>query len=229
AVGLWAKSELRDAIAIADMADLVQAALGRRHDLRETDSNIERLQEEVVGARNNLRIRLDFEAVVGTTGVNSSFEQSVSDALAGDTYNYRGGFTVNWPIGRRDAKAALRQAELNLDRARVERQETVNVVVGEVRVAHRTIRWNIREIAARREEFKASLLALDGERVRQKRGVTTVIDVARLEENTVNAALRLLGTQTELERAYIEMLRSSGSLLNKWGIRFNRDLERSRR
>ncbi|MHC4410575.1 MAG: TolC family protein, partial [Planctomycetota bacterium] len=98
-----------------------------------------------------------------------------------------------------------------------------------VRVAHRTIRWNIREIAARRAEFKASLLALDGERVRQKRGVTTVIDVARLEENTVNAALRLLGTQTELERAYIEMLRSSGSLLNKWGIRFNRDLERSRR
>ncbi|MHC4941096.1 MAG: TolC family protein [Planctomycetota bacterium] len=226
AVKVWAKSELRDRIAVADMADLVEEAMGRRHDLRENDALIEQLMEGVVAARNNLRIRLDFEATVGTTGVNSTFEQSVTDAFTGDAYNYRGGLTLNWPIGRRDAKAALRQAQLNLDRARVDRQEKVNEVVAEVRIAHRTIRENIREIVARRQEFQASLQALEGERVRQKRGVTTVLDVARLEENTVNAALRLLQAQTELERAYVEMLRASGSLLNKWNVQFSRDLER---
>jgi len=228
-VALEAKSPLRDAIDVALLSDLVQEALARRHDLRRTDAEIERLREEVVGARDQLRLRLDFEAIVGTQGVNGTLEQSIHDAVKGDTPNYRGVVSMSWPIGRRDAKAALRQSEYRLDRARVDRQEKVNEVVGEVRNAFRTMRSNMRGITARREELKASLVALDGERNRLQRGVTTVIDVARLEENAVNAALRLLQSQTELERAHIEMLRSSGSLLERWDVRFGRTLERSAR
>lgn len=229
AVGLEAESPLRDRIDVSELSDLVNQALSRRNDVRETDANIERLREEVVGARNNLRVGLEFEALAASAGVSGSYEQSIGDVFRGDTPEFRGLFRLNWPIGRREAKAALRQAQLRLDRAQVERQEKINGVVREVRVAFRTIRGNMRGIVARREELKASLLALDGERTRLQRGVTTVIDVARLEENAVNAALRLLQAQTELERAQVEMLRSSGSLLDRWDVRFGRELTRKGR
>jgi len=227
AVALRAESTLRDDLGVGRLRDLVDAALARRHDLRRADAEMERLREEVVGARNNLRIRLDFEAVLGSSGVSGSYGSSVSDVFEGDTPNYRGLFTVNWPIGRREAKAALRQSQLRLDRARIERQQKINEVVGEVRVARRTMDGNMREIVSRRAELKASLVALEGERARLQRGVTTVIDVARLEESTVNAALRLLQAQTELERAHVEMLRSSGSLLERWNVEFGAELDRT--
>jgi outer membrane protein len=228
AVVLEAKSELRDQFVVAGLAPVVQAALGKRYDLRRAESNIQRLQEVAVDARNNLRVRLDFDAALGTTGLNSAYESSVSDAFRGDTPNYRGALIMSWPIGRRDAKAAVRQAEYNIDKARVERQERVNGIVSEVRIAHRTLISNMREIVVRRQELKASLVALEGERKRLQRGATTVLDVARLEENTVNAALRLLQAQTELERAQIELLRSTGSLLQQWDVKFDKDLNRKK-
>jgi outer membrane protein TolC len=228
AVVLNAKSELRDRFVVGTLGPVVQEALGKRYDLRRADSNIQRLQEVAVAARNNLRVRLDFDAAVGTTGLSGNYDTSVSDALAGDTPNYRGALIMSWPIGRRDAKAAVRQAEYDIDKARVQRQEQVNGIVAEVRTAHRTLNSNMREIVVRRQELKASLVALEGERKRLQRGVTTVLDVARLEENTVNAALRLLLAQTELERAQVELLRSTGSLLRKWNVRFDKDLKRKK-
>ena len=86
----------------------------------------------------------------------------------------------------------------------------------------------MREIAVRRQELSASLVALEGERQRLKRGIATVLDVARLEENAVNAALRLLQAQTQLERASVELLRSSGGLLENWGVRFTQGLDRGK-
>jgi outer membrane protein TolC len=85
------------------------------------------------------------------------------------------------------------------------------------------MRASMREISLRRKELAASLTALEGERLRLKRGSATVIDVAVLEENAVNAALRLLQAQTVLERARIDSLRSSGGLLERWNVRFDGD------
>lgn len=223
-----AKSALRDTASRPDLSLLVEEAMGRRQTLRRSDAVIEQLQEDLVAARNNLRIRLDFDATVTSRGVAGNLEQSAADVFRWDTPSYAGAFTLSWPIGRRDAKAAVQQAQLRLDQARVNRQETLNLVISEVRRAYRTLGSNAREIGVRRDELKASLEALEGERARLKRGVSTVLDVSRLEENAVQAALRLLQAQTLLERADVEMQRSSGTLLDRWNVKFDPNLESNR-
>jgi len=218
-----AKSKLRDAFAIAELGDLVERALSHRNDLRSVDSTIERLREEVVRARNNLRIRLDLDAGASWATVAGTPRDSNVNILEGTAPSVRGAIILQWPIGRREAKAALRQAQLNVERAQVDRREKVNEVVGDVRLSHRTMRTSMREIVVRRKELAASLTAFEGERLRLKRGSATVIDVALLEENVVDAALRLLQAQTVLERARIDVLRSSGGLLEEWNVRFDGD------
>jgi len=222
-VRLDAKSKLRDVIRMAELGDLVERALSHRSDLRQVDSDIERLREEVVRARNNLRIRLDLDAGVSWAAIDGTPVGGVEQIFEGTSPSVRGAIILQWPIGRREAKAALRQSELNLDRAQVERREKVNQVVSDVRLSHRTMRTSMREIAVRRKELAASLIALQGERLRLKRGSATVIEVAVLEENTVNAALRLLQAQTILERTRIDVLRASGGLLQEWDVRFDGD------
>ncbi|MHC4955979.1 MAG: TolC family protein [Planctomycetota bacterium] len=224
AVKLDAKSRLRDRISVEELGDLVEQALAHRNDLRRNDSEIERLNEEVIRARNNLRIRLDLDAGVSWAGVSGNLVDSAGEITKDAEPSWRGVFRVEWPIGRREARAALRQRQLDLERARVERRELVNVVVSEVRLSHRTLRTSMREIAVRRKELAASLTALDGERQLLKRGSATVIDVALLEENAVDAALRLLQAQTILERSRIDVLRAAGGLLDEWGVRFDKEL-----
>jgi len=222
-VRLDAKDRLRDKIAMAELGDLVERALSHRSDLRRVDSEIERLNEEVVRARDNLRIRLDLDAGLAWRTVSGTPADSSSQIFDGTAPSARGAIILEWPIGRREAKAALRQAELAVEKARIDRREKVNGVVGNVRLAHRSMRTSMREIAVRRKELAASLKALEGERLRLKRGTATVIDVAVLEENAVNAALRLLQAQTVLERSRIDALRSSGGLLERWQVRFDGD------
>lgn len=229
AVRLDAKSGLRDVIPMAELGDLVERALNHRSDLRRLDSEIERLSEQVVGARNNLRIRLDLDAGVSWAAIDGTPVGGIGNIFEGTAPSSRAALIMEWPIGRRDAKAALRQAQLELEKARVQRREKVNTVVGDVRLAHRNMRGSMREIAVRRRELAASLTALDGERLRLKRGSATVIDVAVLEENTVNAALRMLQAQTVLERARIDTLRSSGSLLERWNVQFDGDFRIAKR
>ena len=224
-VRLFAESKLRDKVGVSELGDLVEQALGRRNDLRKVDSEIERLQADIVAARNNLRIRLDLDAGVSWATVSGTVQDSVFGVFEGVAPSARGVIRMEWPIGRREARAALRQAQLRLERARVDRHETVNTVVAEVRQSHRTLRTTMREIAVRRQELAASLIALEGERLRLQRGSATVLDVARLEENTVNAALRLLQAQTILERSRSETLRSSGGLLDSWHVRFDGDFK----
>ncbi len=221
AVRLLAKSKLRDSVQVGLLGDLVEQALGRRNDLRKVDSDIAGLQEQVVQARNNLRIRLDLDAGVSWASVTGTPADAVTEIFDGVAPSVRGVLRMEWPIGRREARAALRQSQLRLERARVDRREKVNVIVSEVRLSHRTLRTTMREITVRRQELAASLVALEGERLRLKRGSATVLDVARLEENTVNAALRLLQAQTVLERSRIDVQRSAGSLLEEWQVHFD--------
>jgi outer membrane protein TolC len=211
------------------LAALVERALSRRHDLRRTDAELRRLEEGVVQARDRLRLQLDLTAAVTWRGVDGQFENAAGDTVAGDTPSLSALLNLTWPFGRRVARAALRRAELELARARLDRREQVSSILIEVRSAHRRLRTAHREIVATGEEVEAARSSLDGERLRLARGSTTVLEVARLEENLTQAELRLLEARTAAAQARVTIDRVTGTLLESFGLEVEERALRLRR
>ncbi len=207
---------------------LVRQALEARPDLKQTDFSIDQLQESVIQAQNTLRLKLDFSSTLTLRGVDNRFQGSAGDTLSGDTPSASAAITLTWPFGRRAARAGLKRAELELQRARLRRRDQVNGIIVEVRQAHRRMRTALEEIAATRQELVAARESVVGERKRLGRGSTTLLEVARLEENQTAAELRLVQSQTELETARIDILQATGTLFSAYGISWDDALEPSR-
>ncbi|MHC4819532.1 MAG: TolC family protein [Planctomycetota bacterium] len=214
----------KDLGAIPPLDHLVETALARRPDLKAADTEISRMQEGVVKARDQLRVQLDLGAGVTWRGVDGDFTGSAEQTLRGDFPSVGATLNLVWTMGRRAARAALRRAEVDLEKARLDRREQVNGAVVEVRKAHRQLLTSLEEIKATREEVAAAAAALEGERLRLQRGSSTVLDVARLEENLTEAQLRLLQARAILAQARVTILRVTGTLLEEFGLELGPDL-----
>jgi outer membrane protein TolC len=214
----------KDIGAIPPLERLVETALDRRPDLKAADTEIRRAEEGVVKARDQLRVQLDLGAGVTWRGVDGDFTGSAEQTLKGDFPSAGATLNLIWTMGRRAARAALRRSEVSLEKARLNRREQVNGAVLEVRKAHRQLLTSIEEIEATKEEVAAAAAALDGERKRLLRGSTTVLDVARLEENLTEAQLRLLQARANLAQARIRILRVTGTMLEEFGLEMGPDL-----
>ena len=212
-----------DRYPIPDLEQAVADSLAVRPDLLQIDAELSRLREQIALAEDRLRPTLDLSANLTYRGVDGQFGGSATDTLSGKTPSVGAELTFSMPLGRRAARAVLRQRELELARARLRRQDKVNTIIVEVRQAHRALRTAILEIEATREEVRAAGASLDGERRRLERGSSTILDVARLEENLTLAELRLLEARTALEIARINVLRASGTLLEVAGLEFDGD------
>ncbi|MHC4941143.1 MAG: TolC family protein [Planctomycetota bacterium] len=212
-------------VKLPSLSATVSDALARRPDLRRWDAELRRLQEGVVRAKDQLNFQLDFRASVGWKGIDTEFADSISNTFSGDFPTAEAAILFAFPFGRRAAKAELRRSKLDVERARVQRDTMVNGVIIEVRTAYRALRTAILEIEATDEERKAAEASLEGERKRLARGTSTVIDVARLEENFTDAQLRLLESQTTLEQARVALLYTSGRLIEAFGIELGPELE----
>jgi outer membrane protein len=215
---LRATERPEDPSEVPDLEKLVTEALATRNDLRATDASIEQLREGVVQAQNQLRVQLDLSGVVTFRGIDGDVVGASSQALGTDYTSAHGQLTLNWPLGRRAAKAALRRAQIALEQAEVQRADQVSNIVVDVRKAHRGLQAAIEGIASLREEVVAADASLEGERRRLERGSSTVLDVAQLEEDLTDAQLRLLETRTKVEQARIRLLRATGRLLPRFRI-----------
>jgi outer membrane protein TolC len=171
-----------------------------------------------------MRVQLDLGAGVTWRGADGDFTSSAEQALAGDFPSVGATLNLVWTMGRRAARAALRRAEMDLEKTRLNRRAQLSDAVLEVRKAHRQLLTSLEEIAATREEVAAAAAALAGERLRLQRGSSTVLDVARLEENVTEAQLRLLQARANLAQARVSILRVTGTLLEEFGLELGPDL-----
>lgn len=207
---------------------LVASALERRPELLAADAELRRLHEAVVAAKDATRARLDFSGNVVSRAVDRQFNDTIGDAGAFDTLSAGASLDLVYPLGRRQAKAAFRRAELERERGRVDRLERVNDVVAEVRRAHRAVASAIEEIAATEGEVRAATEALRGERERLARGASTVLVVSEIEENLTEAEVRLLQARVTLAQARVELDRVAGVVLERFGVRLGDELRAGR-
>lgn len=206
------------------LENLLADGLSRRPELLQKDAEIARLQEGVIQARDVARPQLDVAGSVATRGVDGNFSPSAEQVFGADTPTLAATVNLSWPIGLRQARAALRRAERERERARVERLDLVSSVVAEIRRAHRALATAVEELKAREEAVRAARASLDGERQRLERGSSTILDVSRLEENLTNVQLDYIQALAGLEKVRVEVRRATGTLLEAYGIALTDDL-----
>jgi len=217
-----------DASPPAPLEALIASALERRPELLQADAELRRLQEEVVGAKDAARARLDLSGNLVSRALDRELDDALGDAGGLDVLSAGASLDFVYPLGRRQAKAALRRAELARERGRLDRLERVNEIVAEVRRAHRAVTSAIEEITATEGEVRAATEALRGERERLAQGASTVILVSQLEENLTEAEVRLLQARVTLAQTRVELDRVAGVVLDRFGVRLGEEMKAAR-
>jgi len=213
----------RDTVDVEPLDTFLARALRQRPDLLRTDAELQRLQESIVASRDSLKPQLDLVGSVVWRGVDDNLADSASAVVQGDTPSFNANLNLSWVLGRRAQRAAVRRAELDLEQAKIQRREQVSGIVVEVRRAHRALRTAIREIEATKAEVESATAALAGEQKRLAKGIATILDVSRLEENLRDAELRLLQARTTLERALVGLEKASGTVLEHFRVGIDAD------
>ncbi len=161
--------------------EILAEALCRRVELRRQRWLIKRRELEYIASQNFLYPRLDAIALyrwrgfgddlLDPSGDNPPFDNAFEELTGGDFQEWRLGLEFSVPIGRRQAHAAVRNAELALTRAKaVHQDQELNVAhdlaaaIRELERAYQAIRTNhnIRITALRRLEALEERAELDG-------------------------------------------------------------------
>lgn len=113
---------------VFDWQEAIAEAMMRRAELRKQKWQIKRRELELIASRNFLLPRLDVtglyrwrgfgQRLLNSTGNKPRFDNAWNSLLSGDFQEWQMGFEFEMPIGFRQAHAGVRNAELNLARAR---------------------------------------------------------------------------------------------------------------
>jgi len=128
-----AASKPQDAPVTYDWNDVVSNALVRRTELRRQQLNVERSRLELTASRNFTQPRVDAIGAYRFRGLGDRIYdprvQIDNQTFGTDTQEWRVGLSVAYPVGLRQAHAAVRNAQLRLAHERALMQEIEREVV----------------------------------------------------------------------------------------------------
>ncbi len=204
-------------VKLDDVAKHVQVALRWRPELNQTRLEIERGYLEIVKTKNGLLPVMDLFISMGKTGYADSFGGSFND-LDGRSYDIVGGITFEYPINKRAARASHKRATLS-------RQQSEEALLNLVQLIEVDVRSSFIEIDRAREQVTATVATrklqketLRAETEKFRVGKSTAMLVARVQRDFVASRITEIEAVITYLKAFIELYRLEGSLLERRGI-----------
>jgi len=203
-------------------------ALVRRGELRRQQLVVNRQELELTAARNFLLPQLDvfgrYRArgfggrLLDPDGGGARFDNAYRDLMSGDFNEFQAGLEYSLPIGFRQARAAVRNAELKLNRERsllrAQQEEVLyglSLAVAEVDRAHLVMQTNYNRYLAANQQVTAVEAAYEEDRVE----LITVLDAQR---RLADAESQNYRSRTEYAIALKNVHFEKGTLLDYLGI-----------
>ena len=228
---------------------LMSRARERRPELLQADAQIVNDRVELQRTRNRLKPELDMvmafrliglggnrvirdfsggfvnPPIVGFEpgGVGDSFEQLFS----GDFYGYTVGLDLRLPIGNSDARADNAKAQINLQRAELQRQAAAQRVAREIREALTKIDMNRASLEAASATVRLGREHLEGEQARFEVGQGTTRSVIEAQRDLLLAAVTELQAQINLIKSHVQLDRATGTTLERHQIQIRKQLSRN--
>jgi outer membrane protein len=214
-----------------DQEASVSRALQLRPELREADLNIANQKILHLFARNQVLPRLDLNVNYGFSGAagnlftsdpntgqripvsSTGFSDSLSQIFGTDFPSWTIGVNVGIPITNIGARAEAKRTQLNVERTIVDRANTQQNIIVDVRNAVRNLDTTAKQIFATRTAREAAESNLDAERKRFENGMSTNFNVLQIQADLSNARENELRALVSYEQAISDYHRAVGDLL----------------
>ena len=215
-----------DAPIIYNWTELASTAVNNRVELSEQVSRVIRRQLELEIAQNFLLPRLDAIATYRNNGFgsdlafggNGRFSSAADDAISLDHSEWEVGLVYDKPIGFRQARSGVRNAQLAVYREKAVLAEQKRQILHELGNSLRQLDQSYEEISLQRQRTEAAQNTLDA------RSAAYSADAVGFEDLLL-AQQRLLQSRLDYHRALIDyeisrkqMVIESGQLFREYGI-----------
>jgi outer membrane protein TolC len=222
-VNLWDREIVLESLPASPSIELdsvephIALALKMRPDLNQAKLLWQRDELEVLKTKNGLLPKLDLFITLGKTGYADSFGSSIKD-VHGDNYDALVGLTFEYPPLNRAAEARHLRAVLTRHQA----QEAINnlsqLIEVDVRSTYLEIVRTQEQIAATAATRKLQEEKQRWETEKFRVGKSTSLLVAQAQRDLVASQISEVRAVVNYMKAFVEMYRLEGSLLERRGI-----------
>jgi outer membrane protein len=222
---------------ILDVDTAVGRALELRPEMRQQDLTIDSRRVQYQFARNQVLPRVDLGLTYNAAGVagrsleidpntgeptghvtSTSYDRTLSQLFENKFPSWSIGFSVAVPITNIGARAEKRRAELDLERAKVNRLSFEQTIALDVRQAARDVDTAAKSISASRAARDAAEKNLDAERKRYENGMTTNFQVLQVQQQLADSRVRELQALVGYNKALSIYHRAVGDVLEQRNI-----------
>jgi outer membrane protein len=158
------------------------------------------------------------------TGEKAPFGGIYGDALRrmldGKFYNYAAVLSFEMPLDNAAAKAALAQAHISYEQARLQYRQALSQSVLLIESAIGNLQADVKRVEATREAAYYAEKSLRDEQVRFRVGMATTHDLLQFQSELVTAQGNQVTANTDLENARLALWHAEGTLLPQFNIDF---------
>jgi len=170
-----------------EVSDYLDIALANRPECEQARMQLENLKIAHAAAKNAMLPLFDVQASYGINATSAHYDRSIHGLDAGGDYSWLVGFKMEIPLGNRWAKSNYEKSALELRKAQTALASLQNKIELEIKEAVRQIETNRQRIAATREARRLSETSLQAEEERMSLGMSTSVDVLRVQEELATA------------------------------------------
>jgi len=210
--------ELPEQEAVVPIQDLVNQALSHRPELAEQRINLSNTEISNKAIRSALLPTLDAFAYYSGNGVNTSYQESLSQLVDSTAPDKGVGLTLTIPLRNRAAQATQVRSEFEYRQAQLRIQQIENQIRIEVRNAQFGVQQNRASVASAQAASDLARQSLDSEQKKYALGASTSTLVLQNQAAMTQAEVTLVSAKAAYEKAEVELDRAIGLLLEHAGI-----------
>src|SRR6266446_6629481 len=204
--------------AVVPTQDLVNEALGHRPELAEARINLSNTDISNKAIRSALLPSVDLFAYYSGNGVNTSYQESLSQLVDSTAPDKGVGLTLTIPLRNRAAQATQVRSEFEYRQAQLRIQQLENQIRIEVRNAQFGVQQNRASVASAQAALDLGRQSLDAEQKKYALGASTSTLVLQNQAAMTQAEVTLVSAQAAYEKAEVELDRAIGLLVDHAGI-----------
>lgn len=205
----------------ADLAESLELrtrlALTHRADLREARLRREQRQLDTQLTRNGLLPRLDFFAELAKTGFGPDRSAAWSD-IDGDSYDVQAGLRFSRSLGERAEDSRHAEARFREEQADLALRNLESRIELELKLALNELDRALRQVELSQDTRRFQQLTVEAEVERFNAGAGTALQVAQAQRDLLSALIAEQRARVQARSAYLNLLRSEGTLLDRRGI-----------
>jgi outer membrane protein TolC len=217
-----------DALVVADLPEVVEPLRPMQRVVQDTvtydvDAKAQELQIELeridrILAQDETRPDLDLSAGLTYLGRDDQGSAAYRGAYEASGYNWNLGLKLSMPWGFREARAEARQAERNLEQAKLQLYNIKQEKALAARNAWRSAQASLKRIEVARATMLLNQEAFEQERARYGSGLVPYRSVLEAQRDYDAAKSNYLSSLIETLRARARLSRVDGTLLSRNGF-----------